>query len=80
MRKAVVLLKALWGGHTAALHFMLGIQMQVGKRKHAMRDRRFGKGRMHDDRHAIYLAASVSYTHVFDVGFKSCESNSSLEH
>ena len=33
------LLKALWGGHTAALQFMLGIQLQVGERKHAIRDR-----------------------------------------
>ena len=34
------LLKALWGGHTAALQFMLGRQLQVGERKHAIQSRR----------------------------------------
>ena len=29
-------LKALWGGHTAALQFMLGRQLQVGERKHIL--------------------------------------------
>ena len=43
-----ILLKALWGGHTAALQFMLGMQLQVGERKHAMRDRRFARGRHHE--------------------------------
>ena len=40
VHSVTVLLKALWGGHTAALQFMLGIQLQVGERKHAMRHRR----------------------------------------
>ena len=56
------LLKALWGGHTAALQFMLGIQLQVGDRKHAIRDRRFARGREREDMHTIYLAGSVSNT------------------
>ena len=64
------LLKALWGVHTAALQFMLGIQLQVGERKHAIRERRFARGRKHEDMHAIYLAGSVSNTYVCDVGFK----------
>ena len=34
------LLKALWGGHTAALQFMLGILLPIGERKHAIRSRR----------------------------------------
>ena len=34
-------MKALWGGHTAALQFMLGRQLQVGERKHAIQSRRF---------------------------------------
>ena len=34
------LLKALWGGHTAALHFMLGQPLQFGERKHAILCRR----------------------------------------
>ena len=33
-------LKALWGGHTAPLEFMLGRQLQVGERKHAIQSRR----------------------------------------
>ena len=33
-------MKALWGGHTAALQFMLGRQLQVGERKHALQSRR----------------------------------------
>ena len=33
-------LKALWGGHTAALQFMLGRQLQMGERKHAIQSRR----------------------------------------
>ena len=74
------LLKALWGGHTAALQFMLGIQLQVGERKHAMQDRRFARGRHHEDIHATYLAGSVSYTYLCDVGFKNCKSKSELEH
>ena len=74
------LLKALWGGHTAALHFMLGMQLQVGESKHAMRDRRFARGRHHEDMHAIYLAGSVSYTYLCDVGFKNCKSKSELGH
>ena len=49
LEAAVFLLKALWGGHTAALQFMLGIQLQVGERKHAIRDRRFARGRKHED-------------------------------
>ena len=75
-----LLLKALWGGHTAALQFMLGMQLQVGERKHAMRDRRFARGRHHEDMHATYLAGSVSYTYLCDVGFKNCKSKSELEH
>ena len=75
-----MLLKALWGGHTAALQFMLGMQLQVGERKHAMRDRRFARGRHHEDIHGAYLAGSVSYTSLCDVGFKSCISKSELEH
>ena len=35
-----VQLKALWGGHTAALQFMLCIQFPIGERKHAIRSRR----------------------------------------
>ena len=73
------LLKALWGGHTAALQLMLGIQLQVSERKHAIRDRRFARGRKHEDMHAIYLAGSVSNTYVCDVCFK-IESNSDLKH
>ena len=34
------LLKALWGGHTAAHQFMLGRQLQVGERRHAIQSRR----------------------------------------
>ena len=64
------LLKALWGGHTAALQFMLGIQLQVGERKHAIRDRRYARGRMHEDMHGIYPAGGVTSTYVCDVGFK----------
>ena len=64
------ILKAFWGGHTAALQFMLGIQLQVGERKHAIRDRRFARGRKHEDMHATYLAGSVSNTYVCDAGFK----------
>ena len=37
-------LKALWGGHTAALQFMLCIQFPIGERKHASRSRR-----LHED-------------------------------
>ena len=33
-------LKALWGGHTAALQFMLCIQFPIGEGKHAIRSRR----------------------------------------
>ena len=66
--KFFYLLKALWGGHTAALQFMLGMQLQAGERKHAMRDRRFARRRHHEDMHALYLAASVSYTYLCDVG------------
>ena len=39
---------------------MLGIQLQVGDRKHAIRDRRFARGREREDMHTIYLAGSVS--------------------
>ena len=39
-RKGLAVLKALWGGHTAALQFMLGRQLQVGERKHAIQGRR----------------------------------------
>ena len=49
---------------------MLGIQLQVGERKHVIRDRRFARGRKHEDMHAIYLAGSVSNTYVCDAGFK----------
>ena len=59
---------------------MLGIQLQVGERKHAIRDRRFARGRKHEDMHAIYLAGSVSYTYLCDVGFKNCKSKSELGH
>ena len=59
---------------------MLGMQLQVGERKHAMRDRRFARGRHHEDMHATYLAGSVSYTYLCDVGFKNCKSKSELEH
>ena len=59
---------------------MLGMQLQVGERKHAMRDRRFARGRHHEDMHAIYLAGSVSYTYLCDVGFKNCKSKSELGH
>ena len=45
-----------------------------------MRDRRFAKGRHHEDMHAIYLAGSVSYTYLCDAGFKNCKSKSELEH
>ena len=38
------LLKALWGGHTAALQIMLGKKLQAGERKHAVRSRR-----LHED-------------------------------
>ena len=38
--KQYLLLKALWGGDTAALKFMLGRQLQVGERKHAIQSRR----------------------------------------
>lgn len=38
------LLKALWGGHTAALQFMLCIQFPIGEGKHAIRSRR-----LHED-------------------------------
>ena len=41
---------------------MLGIQLQVGDRKHAIRDRRFARGRKREDKHTIYLAGSVSNT------------------
>ena len=41
---------------------MLGIQLQVGDRKHAIRDRRFARGRKREDMHTIYLAGSVSNT------------------
>ena len=34
------ILKALWGGHTAALQFMLGKPLQIGERKHAIRSQR----------------------------------------
>ena len=37
-------LKALWGGHTAALQFMLCIQFPIGEGKHAIRSRR-----LHED-------------------------------
>ena len=37
-------LKALWGGHTAALQFMLRIQLPIGEGKHAIRSRR-----LHED-------------------------------
>ena len=67
---AADLLKALWGGHTAALQIMLGIELQVGERKHAIRDRGFARGRKHEDMHAIYLPGSVSNTYVCDAGFK----------
>ena len=59
---------------------MLGMQLQVGERKHAMRDRRIARGRHHEDIHATYLAGSVSYTYLCDVGFKNCKSKSELEH
>ena len=59
---------------------MLGMQLQVGERKHAMRDRRFARGRHHEDIHATYLAGSVSYTYLCDVGFKNCKSKSELGH
>ena len=59
---------------------MLGMQLQVGERKHAMRDRRFARGRQHEDMHATYLAGSVSYTYLCDVGFKNCKSKSELGH
>ena len=41
---------------------MLGIQLQVGDRTHAIRDRRFARGREREDMHSIYLAGSVSNT------------------
>ena len=59
---------------------MLGMQLQVGERKHAMRDRRFARGRHHEDIHATYLAGSASYTYLCDVGFKNCKSKSELGH
>ena len=59
---------------------MLGMQLQVGERKHAMRDRRFARGWHHEDMHATYLAGSVSYTYLCDVGFKNCKSKSELGH
>ncbi len=37
-------------------------------------------GRHHEDMHAIYLAGSVSYTYLCDVGFKNCKSKSELGH
>ena len=39
-----IILKALWGGHTAALQIMLGKELQAGERKHAVRSRR-----LHED-------------------------------
>ena len=36
----LIQLKALWGGHTAALQFMLCIQFPIGEGKHAIRSRR----------------------------------------
>ena len=36
-------LKALWGGRTAALQFMLCIQFPIGEGKHAIRSRRLHK-------------------------------------
>ena len=59
---------------------MLGMQLQAGERKHAMRDRRFARGRHHEDIHATYLAGSASYTYLCDVGFKNCKSKSELGH
>ena len=59
---------------------MLGMQLQVGEWKHAMRDRRFARGRHHEDIHATYFAGSVSYTYLCDVGFKNCKSKSELGH
>ena len=38
-----ILLKALWGGHPAALLFLIGSQLQVGERRHAKPDRRLQK-------------------------------------
>ena len=55
----------------AAVQFMLGIQLQVGERKHAIRERRFARVRKHEDMHAIYLAGSVGNTYVCDAGFKN---------
>ena len=86
-----ILLKALWGGHTAALQFMLGIQLQAGEKKHAIRDRRFARGRQDADMHAMYLADSVRRTYLCEAGsnccvsarstfFKKCESRSELEY
>ena len=43
-----------------------------------MRDRRFARGRHHEDMHAIYLG--VSCTYLCDVGFKNCKSKSESEH
>ena len=40
----LIQLKALWGGHTAALQFMLCIQFPIGEGKHAIRSRR-----LHED-------------------------------
>ena len=40
----IIQLKALWGGHTAALQFMLFIQFPIGEGKHAIRSRR-----LHED-------------------------------
>ena len=47
--------------------FMLDMQLQVGQRKHAMRDRRFARKRHREDMHGIYLAGSVGFTCLCDV-------------
>ena len=52
-------MKALWGGHTAALQFMLGIQQQIGERKHAKRNRRLYGGRYHEDMHTRVLFLQI---------------------
>ena len=44
IRLWIIQLKALWGGHTAALQFMLCIQLPIGEGKHAIRSRR-----LHED-------------------------------
>ena len=59
---------------------MLGMQLQAGERKHAMRDRRFARGRHQEDIHATYVASNVSYTYLCDVGLKNYKSKSELEH